>query len=248
MCPYLSVRLHHYWTYESFAVSSVWSHRADRYVIANTVALERNVIFLGSRGSNPQRSKVKWVSFCQRWCRFRVSGIMLSLIVYSWRVCVSGYTPVCMCVFVSVCAWEKQEVIRCESLHRCSGGRRIQLSSHLGFQKLQEEFVHGNFAVLLDAVEVLHSLGGDLTEKRERHEQLPCPTGILLVLRSLVVLQGLVEHVLELLHRIHIFNVHGVCRHMAEEKHTLKLITDLWRIWRFCQFVYFGRVIVKYII
>lgn len=82
--------------------------------------------------------------------------------------------------------------------------------------------MHGDFAVLLDAVEVLHRLGGDLTEQGQCHEQLPCPTGILLVLRSLIVLQGLVEHVLELLHRIHIFNVHGVCRHVAEEKQTLK--------------------------
>lgn len=59
MCPYLSVHLHHYGTFESFAVSSVWSHRADGYVIVNTVALKRNVIFLGSRWSNPQTSEVR---------------------------------------------------------------------------------------------------------------------------------------------------------------------------------------------
>lgn len=84
------------------------------------------------------------------------------------------------------------------------------LSSDLGFQQLQEEFVHWDFAVLLDAVEVLHGLGGRLAEQGEGHEQLARPAGILLVLGSLVVLQGLVEHILELLHCVHIFNVHGV--------------------------------------
>lgn len=85
-------------------------------------------------------------------------------------------------------------------------------SSHLGLQQLQEEFVHWDFAVLLDAVEMLHSLGGGLAEQGEGHEQLARPAWILLVLGSLVVLQSLVQHVLELLHCIHVLDVHGVWR------------------------------------
>lgn len=92
----------------------------------------------------------------------------------------------------------------------------FRLPSDLGFQQLQEEFVHWDFAILLDAVEVLHGLSGSLAEQGEGHEQLACPTGILLVLGRLVVLQGLVKHILELLYRIHIFNVHGVFRGKEE--------------------------------
>lgn len=77
--------------------------------------------------------------------------------------------------------------------------------------------MHWDFAVLLDAVEVLHGLGGRLAEQGEGHEQLARPTGILLVLGGLVVLQGLVKHVLELLHRLHVLDVHGVCEHTADE-------------------------------
>lgn len=36
---------------------------------------------------------------------------------------------------------------------------------HLGLQQLQKQFVHGHFAVLFDAVEVLHCLGGRLPEQ-----------------------------------------------------------------------------------
>lgn len=100
----------------------------------------------------------------------------------------------------------------------------ILLYSDLGFQQLQEEFVHWDFAVLLDAVEVLHSLGRGLAEQGEGHEQLARPAGILLVLGSLVVLQGLVEHILELLHCIHIFNVHGVWEKRAEKYKHINII------------------------
>ncbi|KAF3832460.1 hypothetical protein F7725_026125 [Dissostichus mawsoni] len=84
-------------------------------------------------------------------------------------------------------------------------------SSDLGFQQLQEQFVHWDFAVLLDAVEVLHGLGGGLAEQGEGHEQLARPAGVLLVLGGLVVLQGLVEHILELLHCVHVFDGSPLC-------------------------------------
>ncbi|TNN67177.1 hypothetical protein EYF80_022594 [Liparis tanakae] len=65
-------------------------------------------------------------------------------------------------------------------------------------------------------LEVLHGFGGGLAEEGEGHEQLAGPAGVLLVLGRLVVLQGLVEHVLELLHRVHVFNMHGVWRRRGQ--------------------------------
>lgn len=116
---------------------------------------------------------------------------------------------VCVGVFVSVCKRARGHS-KWDSDRHLAVRSSVLPSSDLGLQQLQEEFVHWDFAVLLDAVEVLHSFGGGLAEEGEGHEQLAGPAGILLVLGSLVVLQGLVEHILELLHCIHVFNMHGV--------------------------------------
>ena len=94
-------------------------------------------------------------------------------------------------------------------------GNRL-LQSDLGLEHLQEQFVHGHLALHLDAVEVLHGLGGRLAEEGEGHEQLSCPPRVLLVLGRLIVLQGLVESVLELLNSLHVLYVHGVCQGQRE--------------------------------
>lgn len=70
--------------------------------------------------------------------------------------------------------------------------------------------MHGNLALQFDAVEVLHSFGGCLPQEGQGQEQLPCSPGLLVALTQLVVLQGFVEKVLELLHRIHVLYVHRV--------------------------------------
>lgn len=89
-------------------------------------------------------------------------------------------------------------------------------ASSLGLEHFQEEFVHRHFSLHLDAVEVLHGLGGRLAEEGEGHEQLSCPPRVLLVLGRLIVLQGLVESVLELLNSLHVLYVHGVCQGQRE--------------------------------
>ncbi|TNN36009.1 hypothetical protein EYF80_053827 [Liparis tanakae] len=90
------------------------------------------------------------------------------------------------------------------------GSERAALPSDLGLEHLQEEFVHGHLSLHLDAVKVLHGLGGRLPQEGQRHEQLARPPRVLLVLAALVVLQGLVQGVLQLLHRLHVLYVHGV--------------------------------------
>lgn len=106
----------------------------------------------------------------------------------------------------------------------CCRGRR-EAESDLGLQQLQEEFVHRDFAVLLDAVEVLHGLGRRLPEQGQGHEQLAGPARVLAVLAGLVVLQGLVQHVLELLNGLHVLYMHGVCdRTKHTGKHSVKML------------------------
>lgn len=71
--------------------------------------------------------------------------------------------------------------------------------------------MHGNLALQFDAVEVLHSFSSRLPQEGQGQEQLACSPGLLIALTQLVVLQGFVEKVLELLHCIHVLYVHGVC-------------------------------------
>lgn len=82
--------------------------------------------------------------------------------------------------------------------------------------------MHGNLALQFDAVEVLHSFGGCLPQKGQGQEQLPCSPGLLVALTQLVVLQGFVEKVLELLHCIHVLYVHRVWGE-GEEKANRKI-------------------------
>lgn len=70
--------------------------------------------------------------------------------------------------------------------------------------------MHGDFALHFDAVEVLNGLGGSLTEQRQGHEQLACPPGVLWVLGTLKILQGLMKRILEPLDSLDILYVHGV--------------------------------------
>ena len=85
--------------------------------------------------------------------------------------------------------------------------------SDLGLQHLQEEFVHGHLALQFDAVEVLYRLGGRLPEQGQRQQQLARPPRLLVALAQLVVLQRLVQQVLQLLDRLQILDVHGICGH-----------------------------------
>lgn len=70
--------------------------------------------------------------------------------------------------------------------------------------------MHGDFALHLDAIKVLHGLGGGLPEQRQGHEQLACPPGVLRMLGALKVLQSLVEGILEPLDGLDVLYVHGV--------------------------------------
>lgn len=90
--------------------------------------------------------------------------------------------------------------------------------SDLGLQHLQEEFVHGHLALQLDAVEVLHGLGGRLPQQGQRQQQLARPPRLRVALAQLVVLQGLVQQVLQLLDRLQVLDVHGVCGHKGERQ------------------------------
>ena len=104
-----------------------------------------------------------------------------------------------VCVGPSVCPW--------------AGVRPWAGPSDLGLQHLQEEFVHGHLALQFDAVEVLYRLGGRLPEQGQRQQQLARPPRLLVALAQLVVLQRLVQQVLQLLDRLQILDVHGICGH-----------------------------------
>lgn len=92
---------------------------------------------------------------------------------------------------------------------RCLSNIWPEVSS-LGLQHLEEEFVHGDFALHLDAIKVLHGLGGCLPEQRQGHQQLACPPRVLRMLGALKVLQSLVEGILEPLDGLDVLYVHGV--------------------------------------
>lgn len=94
----------------------------------------------------------------------------------------------------------------------------LNLRSDLGLQHLQEQFVHGHLALHLDAVKVLHSLSGRLPQQGQRHEQFASPSRVLLMLAALEVLQGLVESILQLLDRLHVLYVHGVCQDERKQR------------------------------
>lgn len=83
--------------------------------------------------------------------------------------------------------------------------------SGFSFQQFQEQFVHGHPSVLLDAAEVLDGPRRRLTEKREGHDQLAGPPGVLGVAGALIVLQGPVKNILESLNGLCVLDLHGVC-------------------------------------
>lgn len=60
--------------------------------------------------------------------------------------------------------------------------------SDFGLQQFEEQFVHRHPPVLFDAAEVLDSPRRRLTEKREGHDQLAGPPGVLGVVGGFVVL------------------------------------------------------------
>lgn len=68
--------------------------------------------------------------------------------------------------------------------------------SDLGLQHFQEEFVHGDLSLQLDAVEVLHCFGSGLPQERKCQQKLASPAGLVLMLAMLIVLKGLMEKVL----------------------------------------------------
>lgn len=70
--------------------------------------------------------------------------------------------------------------------------------------------MHGDFALHFDTIKVLHSLGGGLSEQRQRHQQLACPPRVLRMLGALKVLQSLMEGILEPLDGLDVLYVHGV--------------------------------------
>lgn len=102
----------------------------------------------------------------------------------------------------------------CPQVGVCLGPR----PSDLGLQHLQEEFVHGHFALQFDAVEVLYGLGGRLPQQGQRQQQLARPPRLCVALAQLVVLQCLVQQVLQLLDRLQVFDVHGICGHKGENQ------------------------------
>lgn len=83
--------------------------------------------------------------------------------------------------------------------------------SGFGLQQFEEQFVHGHPSVLFDAAEVLDGPRRRLTEKREGHDQLAGPPGVLGVAGGFVVLQGPVKNILESLDSLGILNLHGIC-------------------------------------
>lgn len=72
--------------------------------------------------------------------------------------------------------------------------------SGLGVKHLQQQLVEGDAAVAVQPQEGLHGLAGRLPQQGERHEQPTRPP--LLPAGRLVFLQGLVQLVLEAVHRI----------------------------------------------
>ena len=93
---------------------------------------------------------------------------------------------VCVCVCVS-------QLCVCVSQVCCSD---------LGIQHLQQQFVHGHASRQVEATEGVDGRLGGLAEQGEGHQQTPRPVGLRRPMGDLVVLQGLVEVVLETLHRL----------------------------------------------
>lgn len=76
----------------------------------------------------------------------------------------------------------------------------VRTRSGLGVEHLQQQFVEGDTAVAVQSQEGLHGSVGGLTQQGEAHQQPAHST--LLPAGRLVLLQGLVEPVLEPLHRV----------------------------------------------
>lgn len=80
--------------------------------------------------------------------------------------------------------------------------------SGLGVEHLQQQFVQGDAALAVQPQEGLHGSVSSLSQQGEAHQQ---PTrSALLSAGRLVLLQGLVEPVLELLHRVWTVNRVGI--------------------------------------
>lgn len=82
-------------------------------------------------------------------------------------------------------------------------------SSGLGVQHLQQQLVQGDAVVAVKLQEDLHGLAGRLPQQRERHEEPSCSP--LLPAGRLVLLQGLVQLVLEPVHRVWAVQRVGIC-------------------------------------
>lgn len=68
--------------------------------------------------------------------------------------------------------------------------------------------MHGHATIPFNAAEVLHGSGGRLPQQRKAHDQLAGPPRVLRVAGRLVVLQGPLEDVLEVLDRLRVFDVY----------------------------------------
>lgn len=70
--------------------------------------------------------------------------------------------------------------------------------------------MHGDFALQLEAVEMVEDAGGCLAEQGQREEEASGTAGLLRTSRCFVFQQRLVEHVPEPLDGRHVFNMHRV--------------------------------------
>lgn len=88
---------------------------------------------------------------------------------------------------------------------------------HHSLKHLQEEFVHGHAATGLDAVEGGEGAAGRLPQQGQCEEKAPGALGVLGPPLALQLQQRLVQQVAQLLHRLHILNVHRVCQEKEED-------------------------------
>lgn len=92
------------------------------------------------------------------------------------------------------------------------GGDSVKVKnsgSGLGVQHLQQQLVQRDASVAVQPQEGLHGLAGRLPQQRERHEQPSCSP--LLPAGRFVLLQGLMQLVLEPVHRVWAVQRIGVC-------------------------------------
>ncbi|KAL0165132.1 hypothetical protein M9458_040885, partial [Cirrhinus mrigala] len=78
----------------------------------------------------------------------------------------------------------------------------------IGLQQFEEEFVHGDASVLLDAAEVPHGFGRGLAEERKGHNEFPRPSRVFPVMDTLIIQKSFMERVLQTLNGLHVLYMH----------------------------------------